>query len=76
MLTAKKKTIRKLSSQITKAATYSRSYSQNGPKLKYLYHLAKTNAAEFDWLILAKPVQATWSRMSINRSSRKRISRT
>ena len=33
--------------------------NENGPKLKSL--LAITTAAEFDWLILANPIQATHS---------------
>ena len=45
------------------------SYAQNGPKSKSLYLLAKIYAAEFDWLLLANQIQATWSSVSINCSS-------
>ena len=51
------------------------SYAKNGPKSKSFYLFAKLNAAQFDWLILANQIQATWSGMPINCSSRKNISR-
>ena len=53
--------------------SFRRSYAQNGSKLKLLYLLAEINAAEFDWLILANQIQATWSGMSVIVSAEKKL---